>query len=681
MTITREGVALLYLKHLFPWFGVPSKVISDQDPQFMSHFTQALTTKLSIGRNISTAFHPQTDGLTECKNQWVEQYICLYTSARQDDWEVWLPIMTFIHNQWPNATTKCSPHELLLGYHPSAAEEPTSITNNETVEERHQLIKKHREAALNALNKTAQATPMSQYKVGEWVWLKAKYLTLPYTSTKLAPKHHGPFQITKEISPVAYQLALQRAWMIHNVFHSSLLTHYKETHESGAQFPCPPPELIGNEEEYEVEQIINHHHYGKCHQLQYLTCWKGYSAADDTWEPTDQKVHADELVKSYHEKYMKEEERHKSQKQTRVKTTIRSLKICLQPTLPTSLPPLPLASWLTWTPPNLSQLGQQLRLRWSTDKNHSPSPPLLLPSLRNSVSSSSLPNQCVPLSKDTGHQAGRSSSSSHRDWLELCKKIKKSATTTKNNSKYSSSGAMIWQSARHTWLVWKKPTSTGWKTLTGEMRNGGGEGRRQKDMRKTKDTSLISSSQSLMATIPCMSLPPTSNWTDSTVWAPLALMSPFTAMSYSPCNASPLRKRGNSLIGSLRDSPTTPCTQPCTITPEPRKTGESQLSFNGIMTHTLKLPPWLQSKGAWLLPSRQLRSNWTKANDACSAPMPTSDTSYSAPFTRAPTSTPSPRGSSPPSLEAHAMVWLDPDQRVMSQGSLQEGKRTTRREE
>ena len=37
-TITGEGVALLYLKHLFPWFGVPSKVISDQDPRFMSHF-------------------------------------------------------------------------------------------------------------------------------------------------------------------------------------------------------------------------------------------------------------------------------------------------------------------------------------------------------------------------------------------------------------------------------------------------------------------------------------------------------------------------------------------------------------------------------------------------------------------------------------------------------------------
>ena len=235
-TITREGVALLYLKHLFPWFGVPSKGISDRDPHFTSHFAWALMTKLSIGQNISTAFHPQTDGLMECKNQWVEQYLCLYTSARQDNWDSWLLIATFVHNCWPNATTKHSPHEVLLGYHPSAAEEPIVITNNETVEARHQLIKEHRAAALQALDNIAQTILGSQYQVGDWVWLKDKHLTLPYASAKLAPKCHGSFEIIKEVSPMAYKLKLPKAWTIHDVFHSSLLTPYKETREHGAQF-------------------------------------------------------------------------------------------------------------------------------------------------------------------------------------------------------------------------------------------------------------------------------------------------------------------------------------------------------------------------------------------------------------------------------------------------------------
>ena len=68
-TITGEGIAKLYLQHVFPWFGVPAKMILDRDPCFTSHFAKALTTKLRIDCNISTVFHPQTDGLSEQKNQ------------------------------------------------------------------------------------------------------------------------------------------------------------------------------------------------------------------------------------------------------------------------------------------------------------------------------------------------------------------------------------------------------------------------------------------------------------------------------------------------------------------------------------------------------------------------------------------------------------------------------------
>ena len=461
--ITSEGVALLYLKHLFPWFGVPSKVISDRDPHFTSHFVQALAMKLSIGQNISTAFHPQTDGLTECKNQWVEQYLWLYTSVRQDDWDAWLLITTFMHNQWPNATMKCSPHKILLGYHPSAAKEPTLITNNETVEARHQLIKQHREAALQVLNKIAQTTPESQYHMGDWVWLKAKHFALPYTPAKLAPKCHWPFKIMKEISPVAYQLELPRAWTIHDIFHSLLLTPYKETPKHRAQFQCPPPELIDNEEEYEVEDIINHRHHGKRHQPQYLIHWRGYSAVDDTWEPTDQ-VHADNLVKRYHVKWEQDEMRHKSKGQTRIKTTIHSISSCLLPTPQTSPLPLLQASLSTWTRLKLSPSDLKLTPQWSTGRTLSPSrqwswqPPTSL------VSCSSPLDLCVPLSKDTAPHVERNFSSLHKDWQEWRERIKKSAMTIKNNWKYSANEKRIWQSTRCMQLVWKQPMSTGRQT-------------------------------------------------------------------------------------------------------------------------------------------------------------------------------------------------------------------------
>ena len=80
-TITGPRITQLYMDHMFRWFGLPTKVISDRDPRFTSHFGKALTKRLDIQQNISTAFHPQTDGLSERKNQWVEQYLHLVTSA------------------------------------------------------------------------------------------------------------------------------------------------------------------------------------------------------------------------------------------------------------------------------------------------------------------------------------------------------------------------------------------------------------------------------------------------------------------------------------------------------------------------------------------------------------------------------------------------------------------------
>jgi hypothetical protein len=78
-----------------------------------------------------------------------------------------------------------------------------------------------------------------------------------HPKAKLDAKRYGPFCITEEVFTVVYQLALPPQWHIHNVFHTSLLTLYKEMEEHGDNFAQPPLELIEGQEEYEVEQILN----------------------------------------------------------------------------------------------------------------------------------------------------------------------------------------------------------------------------------------------------------------------------------------------------------------------------------------------------------------------------------------------------------------------------------------
>src|SRR5580692_3635698 len=317
-----------------------------------------------------------------------------------------------MHNRWPNATTKQSPHEVLLGYQPSATQGFPMLTNNEAAENRQQLIKEHRTAAVQALNQVAHTKPPTQYQTRDQVWLEAKHLTLPYASAKLAPKRHGPFQIVKEISPVAYQLELPKAWTIHNVFHSSILTPYKETDEHRDNYQCPPPEMIDNAEEFEVKLIINHRYHGKRHQLQYLIRWKGYSAADDTWEPADQ-VHVPDLVRKYHQRHPLESNKNTPPKTKDKRLTTRHIATAsCHPQPPRTSPSTRTrtSSQSPFSSKAKPPLGTN-RTLWSSLRKWWLRPPI-------SVSYDFPLAPHAPLSRDIA-PAGKNLSSSPEDWLEL----------------------------------------------------------------------------------------------------------------------------------------------------------------------------------------------------------------------------------------------------------------------
>ena len=143
-------------------------------------------------------------------------------------------------------------------------------------------------------------TSFKGYQKGDKVWLDAKNLKTTHPTHKLRAKRYGPFKVSDVISHVAYQLQIPPSWKIHNIFHTSYLSPYKETREYGPNFLEPPPDIIGGEPEWEVEAIIGMRHFGQKRKKQYCIRWKGYSEAHDTWEPEDN-IHAPELIAQYHQ--------------------------------------------------------------------------------------------------------------------------------------------------------------------------------------------------------------------------------------------------------------------------------------------------------------------------------------------------------------------------------------------
>ena len=69
MNISSEGIAKIYRDNIWKLHGIPRKVLSNRRLQFASKFMEELTKALGIKRQLSMAYHPQTDGQTEIINQ------------------------------------------------------------------------------------------------------------------------------------------------------------------------------------------------------------------------------------------------------------------------------------------------------------------------------------------------------------------------------------------------------------------------------------------------------------------------------------------------------------------------------------------------------------------------------------------------------------------------------------
>ncbi|GJS01512.1 putative reverse transcriptase domain-containing protein [Tanacetum coccineum] len=210
-----EKLARIYTNEIVARHGVPVSIISDRDGRFASHLWQALQEALGTKLNISTAYHPETDGQSERTIQTLEDMLRACVMDFGGSWDTHLPLVEFSYNNSYYASIKCAPFKALYGRKCRSPVIWTEIKERlKTARSRHKSYADKR------------CKPL-EFEVGDRVLLKVspwKGVVRFGKKGKLAPQYVGPFEIVECVGPVAYRLKLpQELSCVHDTFHVSNL--------------------------------------------------------------------------------------------------------------------------------------------------------------------------------------------------------------------------------------------------------------------------------------------------------------------------------------------------------------------------------------------------------------------------------------------------------------------------
>ncbi|GKC97688.1 putative reverse transcriptase domain-containing protein [Tanacetum coccineum] len=110
-----ERLARLYLNEIVARHGVPISIISDRDSRFTSRFWQSMQEALGTRLDMSTAYHPQTDGQSERTIQTLEDMLRACVLDFRGSWDVHLPLVEFSYNNSYHSSMRCALFEALYG--------------------------------------------------------------------------------------------------------------------------------------------------------------------------------------------------------------------------------------------------------------------------------------------------------------------------------------------------------------------------------------------------------------------------------------------------------------------------------------------------------------------------------------------------------------------------------------
>lgn len=286
-------MARVFFAEIVCLHGVPSSIVSDRDPVFTSSFWCELFKLAGVKLQMTSAFHPQSDGQSEATNKIIAMYLRCLTGDRPRNWLEWLPWAEFCYNTF---TSSPSRHPLfsrcMVGPLPRfvpgearlpAVDKALKARDEFLVEVRDRLeqAQQHYKAVYDRHHRPLQFVP------GQWVWLRL--LHRPVASLqlkgrgKLGPKYFGPFRVLERIGDVAYRLELPASARIHDVFHVGLL---KTFHGAPPSEPPPLPLLQHGRVVVAPEAVLK----GRLARGRrvVLVRWCNATPAEASWEDLDE---------------------------------------------------------------------------------------------------------------------------------------------------------------------------------------------------------------------------------------------------------------------------------------------------------------------------------------------------------------------------------------------------------
>ena len=307
-TLTTEGFAKLFVREVFTHYGMPHTIISDRGTQWNSEFFRALCDILGIKLKMSTAYHPQTNGMVERTNEVVAAALRHYVQADHRNWDAKLPLIEFALNcayhkslgstpfRMNRITLPSNPFEVLLDQRVITSELSSTVGISSlhpsavrTASEAHSDFQWARRCVHLAKSRMKEShderhnLKVTLHDAGQLVWLNVKNLALRHPSLrhKMVPKYIGPLKILEVVGRSAVRLDMPETLKIHPTVSVSLIKPY---------FPRDnvpvPPVLIEGELEWEIHGISNHNilrsrrKYGM-NLVEFCVNWK--ESYEDSW--------------------------------------------------------------------------------------------------------------------------------------------------------------------------------------------------------------------------------------------------------------------------------------------------------------------------------------------------------------------------------------------------------------